>query len=171
MDEVTCPKCQGLNPATALTCRFCHSPLTKNILTPQSTAGILGNSTSTNPQPSSPDENENNIPEWLKKVRELKKADEEKEREKEQWRQQSFLNPDGNPAAKSKTTSSATKSKPSKKIHPSSVEGEPTQPHTTPKAETDSISPKAESKSNPAAEKDSPDENDDLPEGFTPLGN
>jgi len=171
MDEVTCPRCQGLNPVTASTCRFCHAPLKKTIPTPQDPTGIFGNLTSTTPQPSSSDEEDNNIPEWLKKVRALKKADEEKERENEQWRQQSFLNPDGNATTKSKTTSSAIKSKPSKKKHPSSVEGEPNRPHTTPKAETDSISPEAESKSNPAAEKDSTDENDNLPEGFTPLGN
>lgn len=169
MDKVRCPRCQGLNPATALTCRFCHSSLKKNITTSQNTTGVFSNSASTNPQPSSPDEDENNIPEWLKKVRELKKADEEKEREKEQWRQQSFLNPDGNAAAKSKTTSSATKSKPTRKTHSSSNEGNPTQPHTTPKGETNSILPETEKKSTPSEGNDSLNENDNLPDGFTPI--
>jgi len=169
MDEVTCPRCQGLNPVTASTCRFCHAPLKKNIPTLQDPIGIFGNSTSTTPQPSSSDEEDNNIPEWLKKVRELKKADEEREREKEQWRQQSFLNPDGNAAAKSKTTLSATKSKPSKKIHSSSIKDKPTQPHITPKGETNSISPETEKKSTPPAGDDELNKNDELPEGFNPI--
>ena len=169
MNEVICPRCQGVNVATALVCRYCHASLGKTHPFPSNPKN-----TSRDNLPSSPTTPENQedeaIPEWLRRVRELKKADEEKERERERWRQQSFLTPESNASKKSKTTPSETKNKTSKKIHSPSIDVESAKSQKLVK-ETSSPALETEGKSNKSNREDPSDENDNLPEGFTPLGN
>lgn len=74
MDEVICPHCGKTNFAAD---RFCHHCLKPLRLSPGEKAN-------------EPQANEE-VPEWLKRIRELKRADEEREKEKEKWRQQTLF--------------------------------------------------------------------------------
>jgi hypothetical protein len=74
MDEIICSQCGKVNLLSDIYCRFCKAPLEK-------TEGSLA------VEPT----REAEIPEWLKRIRELKKLDEEREKEKEKWRQQTLF--------------------------------------------------------------------------------
>jgi hypothetical protein len=74
MDEIICSKCGKANLLSDVYCRFCRAPLEK---VEDELAG----------EPNQ----EAEIPEWLKRIRELKKLDEEREKEKEKWRQQTLF--------------------------------------------------------------------------------
>jgi len=74
MDEIICSKCGKANLLSDNKCRYCQAPFEK----PKS-------ENTTEPF------EEVEIPEWLIRIRELKKLDEEREKEKEKWRQQTLF--------------------------------------------------------------------------------
>ena len=114
------------------------------------------------------DEFEENIPDWLKRIRELKKADQPEEEELDQWRQQILFNEKG------KELSPETKQKPKSQIKPPK-EDKPF-PSTNRKQraarKTGELKSKAivdEKEEETKLEDASEEENDQLPEGFTPM--
>lgn len=74
MDEIICSKCGKANLLSDKKCRYCHAPFVN----------------SESDLAAKPLE-EVEIPEWLKRIRELKILDEEREKEKEKWRQQTLF--------------------------------------------------------------------------------
>jgi hypothetical protein len=78
MDEVICPECGRPNLVEAEKCWYCQVPLVSKKNDPEefsgSDAGMAGSETAGG-RSEAPEENEENLPEWLKRIRELKKAD------------------------------------------------------------------------------------------------
>ena len=79
MDEIICSQCGKANLLSNINCRYCQAPLKK-----------------TEPVHSAENTREVEIPEWLKRIRELKILDEEREKEKEKWRQQTLFGQNNN---------------------------------------------------------------------------
>ncbi len=144
MDEIICPQCGKANFLSDIKCRFCQAPLEK------SEAG------------SAP---EAEIPEWLKRIRELKALDEEREKEKEKWRQQTLFGQNSD-QQKQKNKAPEKKSEPLKKNENPAVEQiKPSgKSRPTPASEASPLFQADKDKENKAA---SGTEN--LPEGFSPL--
>jgi len=80
MEEVICPHCGKTNLATDKFCHQCLKPLGAK-----------------NSSEGKDEYDTEEIPEWLKRIRELKRIDEEREKEKEKWRQQSLFGQSGEP--------------------------------------------------------------------------
>jgi hypothetical protein len=97
MDEIICSKCGKANLLSDVYCRYCQAPLEK----------MEGG------QAAEPTQ-EAEIPEWLKRIRELKKLDEEREKEKEKWRQQTLFG-QNNDQQKLKNKATEKKSDPIKR--------------------------------------------------------
>lgn len=148
MDEVICPHCGKANLAADRFCHHCLKPL--------------------RPLPSDkvnePQAHED-VPEWLKHIRELKRADEEREKEKEKWRQQTLFGQNGetqkgkdSPAGKMNTApqSGVEKKQPALKQPPAS----------RPTADSEQ---KSGHSPNQAAIHTKPGDDKSLPEGFLPL--
>jgi len=178
MDEIICPICGKQNITSSKICRYCQAPLDKGgHLDPSKNheelfdTDSLKSSSKNHPPASKPamkdrDTKEENLPEWLKRVRELKKADEAKEREKDQWRQQNLFNPE-NQKQKHKYPEPEKKSTPPKRVQISSApvsEDKDKKDDAKRNAET-SVEPETELADNEISEFT----NDDLPDGFTPF--
>jgi hypothetical protein len=74
MEEVICPHCGKSNQLTDRFCHYCMKPL----------AGV-------NTSDAENESHEGEVPEWLKRIREMKRIDEEREKDKEKWRQQTLF--------------------------------------------------------------------------------
>jgi hypothetical protein len=150
MDEVICPHCGKANLLSEKLCHYCQTPL---------------RSSATDNKDNAPAEEE--IPAWLKRIREMKKIDEEREKEKDKWRQQTLFGQNTEPQK--------TRPNTSEKKHdaPRPVAGQP--PTATAKNSPPLFSPQIHSKENVASpgtttyETPPGAEKKDLPEGFQPL--
>ncbi len=144
MDEIICPQCGKANLLSDINCRFCQAPLEKS---------------GTEPAPQA------EIPEWLKRIRELKALDEEREKEKEKWRQQTLFG-QNNDQQKQKNKVPEKKSEPLKRNENSAVEQikSSVKPRQTTAPEVSPLFQPDQDKENKAASA-----KDDLPEGFSPL--
>jgi hypothetical protein len=144
MDEIICSQCGKANLLSDIKCRYCQAPLEKSGTEP--------------PQ-------EAEVPEWLKRIRELKTLDEEREKEKEKWRQQTLFG-QNNDQQKQKNKAPEKKSETLKRIENPTQEqikssGKPQQ---TTAPEVKSLFQPDKDEENKAAPG-----NEDLPEGFSPL--
>ena len=93
MDEIICPECGRPNLVEAEKCWYCQSPLVSKEEVSEEfseTDAEQAGEDSAGSQPSAPQENEENLPEWLKRVRELKKADTPVE-EVDEWQQEKLF--------------------------------------------------------------------------------
>jgi hypothetical protein len=178
MDELICPICGRANLISAVNCRYCQTSLEQKSSQSDdmlfSSKDLTSNPNKPNlpSKPNPQDENplEAEEPEWLKRIRELKQADEAKEKEREQWRQQTFFGQEGNKKTNHKSADNQ------KKLKPTTVE-----PHAVQVTQSEAqIKPPQgdESKSETPKIPDNDDENEslgdvssDLPNGFTPLSN
>jgi len=148
MDEVICPHCGKTNFSAD---RFCHHCLKPLYLSPNE----KGNESQAGEE----------VPEWLKRIRELKRVDEEREKEKEKWRQQTLFGQSGD-VQKTKNVSTEKKNttpQSGSEKKPSSFKQSPPihQPLAT---EQKSIHP-----SNQAGDRAGKEDEKSLPEGFLPL--
>lgn len=148
MEEIICPHCGKANLATDRYCHQCLRPLVE--------------STNENDEP---DTKNDDVPEWLKRIRELKKMDEEREKEKEKWRQQALFGQFGEPP---KNNPSPTEKKNvglhSERTKSGAENKTPVLFQPSPDATTKST----QSFNQPSA--NSPlDQKDTLPEGFMPF--
>ena len=166
MDEIICPECGRPNLPEAVKCWYCQHTLEK--LTdsqPLDTAtgeNVKGNNSEEQSEVIQPQLNENDIPDWLKHVRERVKTDQEIE-EEEKWKQEGFFSqPESEEATQSKDSDGRSvkqKSKGKKKKRrveepgQEKLIGEPAKKSDRPnsKKETDGI------------------EETDLPEGYVQL--
>ena len=176
MEEITCPQCGRPNLIEAEKCWYCQTVLERDLMT-----GGEGNSTVPQEKPSTADTKtkpadqmqiDQDIPDWLKRIRELKKADEPPEEEDPDWQQQNLFRPEGQ----------SQKQKLQEKKHSSAKEN--TARQTPPNETSDSLPLKTEqeepvSQSNGAElqninevgyQEQNPDTlSDELPDGFTKL--
>jgi len=95
MDEIICPQCGRPNLIEAEKCWYCQTILEKNIGENQEGASSI--STETDDQvekkmiPGDEKRPDQNIPEWLKRIRELKEADQPPKEKDPNWQQQTFF--------------------------------------------------------------------------------
>lgn len=173
MDETICPECGRPNLIEAEKCWYCQVPLINKESLPDETSGShaeqLGEENA-NTKSASLEDNEENLPEWLKRIRELKKADTPVE-ELDEWRQEKLfpgLTPDAeNPAGRSEPLSRTPRGH--EKIDPKPVipDEQPTLEDAPVESDTADQQNMIESAAQDEEEPDNLD--DELPEGFTPL--
>ena len=148
MDEIICSKCGKANLLSNKKCRYCQSPFVKS-------ESVLA---------AEPLE-EIEIPEWLKRIRELKKLDEEREKEKEKWRQQTLFG-QNNDKKKQKNKMEEKKPEPVKRIENFSTD-QTKDLKNPPKINIPEVKPLFHPENE--EEKKVSSGKDDLPEGFHPL--
>jgi hypothetical protein len=95
-DEIICTNCGRPNLAEAEKCWYCQTPLVKDETTGTSEDDAGDETLDVKPQPPQKEptqssEAEEDIPEWLKRVRELKAKDFPDEEETDQWEQQGLF--------------------------------------------------------------------------------
>ena len=148
MDEIICSKCGKANLLSDNKCRYCQSPFVKS--KSEITAEPL---------------EEVEIPEWLMRIRELKKLDEEREKEKEKWRQQTLFG-QNNDKQKQKNKMEEKKPEPVKRIENSPTDQ--TKDLKNPqKMNSPEVRPLFHTENE--GEKKAASGKDELPEGFHPL--
>ena len=175
-EEIICSECGRPNLPEAEKCWYCQAPLKPDDNAASSLNEAVGEDESfivegTSQETSKSDEQERDIPDWLKRVRELKKADQPEEDEVDQWRQQIlFEKPDKEMAEgeiqtaekpQSHSVSRKTSEKPKPQVNLKD------QPELESKVDRPKGSPDLE---NEKSETETSDENDELPDGFTPMG-
>lgn len=172
-DEITCSECGRPNLPEAEKCWYCQTPLRIHEENPETeTSEDLDVSAEMQEADdmNSAEKPDADIPEWLKRIRELKKADQPNEGEEDQWRQQILFDSGQNEPSKKKP-SRASPPKPVSKLDPdkslpqSAVDDEPPQ------------NEEAQPLPNPILDqKEAEDDleaidpgDEELPDGFTPL--
>ena len=148
MDEIICSKCGKTNLPSDKKCRYCQA-LFEN---------YESEHTSEHPE-------EVEIPEWLKRIRELKILDEEREKEKEKWRQQTLFG-QNNDQQKQKNKPPEIKSEPLKPIENNALNKSKSSRNSK-KLNMPEVKPLIHDE-NEEGKKVAPAE-DSLPEGFNPL--
>ena len=95
MDDIICPECGRPNLFEAEKCWYCQTNLQEvkqsdmKCISDDKSEEVLDFSTHTDPLNN--EESEQNIPEWLKRVRELKEADSPHEEDDPGWQQQDLF--------------------------------------------------------------------------------
>jgi hypothetical protein len=148
MDEVICPHCGKANLLSDRFCHYCQSPLVE-----------------TRSEESEGDTHEEEVPEWLKRIRELKRIDEERERDKEKWRQQTLF---GQSNDQQKQKANHAEKKPISP-HPSGSHVTSRKSPTLPISQHPDNQPKPSSSNVDSASHPSTPGENELPDGFMPL--
>ncbi len=172
-DEITCSECGRPNLPEAEKCWYCQTPLRTHEENPETDTGEdfdVSAETQEASEMHSVEKPDEDIPDWLKRIRELKKADQPEEEEEDQWRQQILFDSGHNEPSKKKPSRASTPRLAAKSDHDKSsphsdIEEEPLQ------------NEKAQSLPDPHLDRREPDDNteaidpgdDELPEGFMPL--
>ena len=172
MDEIICPICGRGNTLQAVNCRYCQAPSDKTekphsdqLFESTREPEFIRNRPSTTGKPEETKKSEEIEPEWLKRIRELKKADEEQEREKEKWRQQSLFGQGPDQKSGQKNTSPARKAKETIKTN-TEVENK----EKTPAAEgADGETTTPAENLHPSETVDEPENTNGLPDGYEPF--
>ena len=188
MDEIICPACGRPNLVEAEKCWYCQVPFIKEDQIVEEPASEESE------MPDQPDSNEDagaglesaaqskeDIPEWLKRIRDMKAEEQEKEAERIRWQQQALFagkaNENHPPAAKKDQPKRLPRQKPGPQKDASSSDTHDNPGHPD-NADIRNANPAPEPPPIPAQELSSeleehdPSEEDlsgDLPEGFTPL--
>lgn len=172
-DEITCSECGRPNLPEAEKCWYCQTPLHTHEENSETETGedldVPAEMQETDEMHSGKKLDED-IPEWLKRIRELKKADQPEEEEEDQWRQQILFDSGQNEPSKKKSSRASSprpvsKPDPDKSSPQSAVEDEPPQNQEA-QPLPDPILEQKETDDDPEAI-DPGDE--ELPDGFTPL--
>ena len=173
MDEIICPECGRPNLVEAEKCWYCQVPLVskKDVSEElsETEADEEGEEIANN-RSSTPQDNEDNLPEWLKRIRELKKADTPVE-EVDDWQQEKLFpglaqEPDG-PASRSEAPIRSPRASEKPDPKPVIPEGQPMLDEAPVESEPDEEMMPEESV--PQDEEGPSDSENELPEGFTPL--
>lgn len=172
-DEIICSECNRPNLPEAEKCWYCQA-----VLKDSSPGDLVDEEAKVieelgvdehSPAGLEPENNIEDIPEWLKRVRELKKADQPEEEEEDQWRQQILFESQAKERSASKTLGSkprpASKPNEDKPENKLNEEEQPLFAHQ-PK-DQDSESSRLETGDAGSEETDLGDA--ELPDGFTPL--
>ena len=172
-DEITCSECGRPNLPEAEKCWYCQTPLHTHEENSETETGedldVPAEMQETDEMHSGKKLDED-IPEWLKRIRELKKADQPEEEEEDQWRQQILFDSGQNEPSKKKPSRASSPrpvSKPDldQSSHQAGIENEPPQNQEA-QPLPDPILEQKETDDDPEAI-DPGDE--ELPDGFTPL--
>jgi len=177
MDEIICPICGRGNTPQAVNCRYCQAaldkpekPHTDQLFETTQNPEFIRKRPSPNTKTEEDANNEENTPEWLKRIRELKKVDEEREREKEKWRQQTLFGQSNEQKIKQKHTHSVKK--PDETTKPGDEEVIPEEPTVTNTTIEPVPSPSTEDKTEESSDQvDDKEEDQDLPDGYEPFPN
>jgi len=173
MDEIICPECGRPNLTEAEKCWYCQAPLVnkENVREElsETTAEQTGVET-TNNRSVATQENEENLPEWLKRIRELKKADTPAE-EVDEWQQEKLFpglaqEPDG-PSGRAEVPSRPPRGYEKTDPKPMIPEGQPMLDEAPVEDEADEM--RMTDDGAPPDEDEPGDPENELPEGFTPL--
>ncbi len=172
-EEIICSECGRPNLPEAEKCWYCQALLKEtspgDLVDEEAKAieelGVDEHS----PAGMEPENNIEDIPEWLKRVRELKKADQPEEEEEDQWRQQILFESQAKERSASKTSVSKPRpaSKPNEDKPESALkeDGQPLFIHQSKNHEAESSQFETDD-----TESDETDQgNAELPDGFTPL--
>lgn len=97
-DDIICPECGRPNLAEAERCWYCQKPFNKGVEAPEDEP-LPENATVEeddhigliNKIASEPEEIDSEIPDWLKRIRELKQAEQEQQEEDDLWRQEKLF--------------------------------------------------------------------------------
>jgi hypothetical protein len=150
MDEIICSKCGKANLLSDNKCRYCQSPFEKS---------------ESESEPATEPFEEPEIPEWLKRIRELKILDEEREKEKEKWRQQTLFG-QNNDNQKQKNKMGVKKSESIEQVE--NIPADPTKSSMNPqKINAPAVKPLSRTENE--VEKKEASRKEGLPEGFQPL--
>ncbi len=176
MEEIICPHCGRPNLIEAEKCWYCQTILEKNTSEGQEKTSAVPKVNSDKIEiEANPNEEmqiDQNIPGWLKHVRELKKADQPPEEKDPNWQQQDLFVPEEKPqkrkirrkkqsSLKEKTTHHNIKSKKvDDQLLRTGVKKRPKQTNDTDTQEKHAIE---------KLDKNSETLSDELPEGFTKL--
>jgi hypothetical protein len=167
MDEIICPECGRPNLIEAEKCWYCQVLLVSKEHIPDEQIEPDGERTgdeAANNKAADLKENEENIPEWLKHIRELKKADAPVE-EVDEWQQEKLFpglaqEADG-PAGRSESITRPPKVPEKTDPKPVIDEGQPTL--------DEAPAEKGQDEGIQNDEEEPGDPENELPEGFTPL--
>ena len=176
MEEIICPQCGRPNLIEAEKCWFCQTILEKNTGENQEGASTISteidNQVEKKTVPGDEKRPDQDIPEWLKHVRELKEADQPPEEKDPNWQQQNFFTSE----EKQKKQKTRRKKRPPTK--------EKAVPHNTKNKKTNDPLLKTEEQKRPKQKSDAGDQekhaleeekkdsetlSDELPKGFTKL--
>ena len=95
MEEITCPQCGRPNLIEAKKCWYCQAALEEKIWGSQEKIPVVpkaaDDTVEKKIEPKDEMRTDQNIPEWLKHVRELKEADQPPEEKDPNWRQQGLF--------------------------------------------------------------------------------
>ena len=170
MDEIICPECGRPNLAEAEKCWYCQIPLVKSDgednQREETSDSTADNSAAENTKTkfAGKEESAEDLPDWLKRIRELKKVDTPVE-EVDQWQQEKLFA--GLTQEKDKTTEHTEVVKRPVRSH-DEPDPKPIIPEGQPLLEETPAEEKLEKQDEPEnVESDHTD--DELPEGFTPL--
>jgi hypothetical protein len=176
MDEIICPECGRPNLVEAEKCWYCQIPLVEKNdnedISEESSESITSqpDDKTTNNKSAGTEGNEENLPEWLKRIRELKKADTPVE-EVDQWQQEKLF--PGLTQDADKAASRIEASNRPQKIY-EAPDPKPVIPEGQPLLEVTPAEENLDEEATPDIEViqdevEPGDSEDDLPEGFTPL--
>ncbi|MDO9546224.1 MAG: zinc ribbon domain-containing protein [Pelolinea sp.] len=174
MEDIICPQCGRPNLIEAEKCWYCQTSLQdiKSSEMESPSADLSDGNISTDGEgiANSNEGPEQDLPEWLKRVRELKEADQPPEEEEPSWEQQDLFKTEKNKKLVEKKPSSrkesAQKEIKSEKKNDNPAEFTEKIPYTLPKKNSAGDIEKVETEST-----DQEDDalSTDLPEGFTKL--
>lgn len=175
-DEIICALCGRPNLPEAERCWYCQHPLAETQPAPDESAP--GAAEGTGQESALPLEEEqiqgdgisdNDIPEWLKRVRELKKADQPEEEPEDQWRQPILFGSASQSAApkaqKKPANRLPAKPAPTRSDKDSTID---TQQSLAP-VENEEFKQDLPGTDGNEADEETPGSNDQLPQGFKPL--
>jgi len=101
MEEIICPHCGRPNLIEAEKCWYCQTALEENMGESQKNSSVVPKAVVDAVEnkifPKNEMRSDQNIPEWLKHVRELKEADQPPEEKDPNWKQQDFFTSEEKP--------------------------------------------------------------------------
>ncbi len=168
-DEIICGNCGRPNLKEAEKCWYCQTPLVKEEPTETTDDAAAESAVEANKQAAQEEKtqvinSEKDIPEWLKRVRELKAQDYPEEEEEDQWQQQGlFGGAENKSASKPARKSRKKEDQPAEKAKKEKSEQKAPQPPLDIPKKNKANKEAKEEENNP--NKDSSTE--ELPDGFT----
>lgn len=177
MEEIICQACGRPNLPGAKKCWYCQEALEKpgeggaGQAAPDEAGSLQPDAWNLKAEqppvhPAQPEEITSEIPEWLQRIRELKKAEQPPEDDQDRWQQQRLFTLGAAP-----DEDAPAESRPKRSSHPAPRPRRPEEPGPKPApAASLPLEPVRESADEAAAQTNPEgDLSDDLPDGFTPI--
>jgi hypothetical protein len=176
MEEIICPQCGRPNLIEAEKCWYCQTILEKNMGENKEKSSVIPKAIDDEVEkkivPEYEEQSNQNIPDWLKRVRDLKEADQPPEERDPNWQQQDLFISKEKPQ-KQEIQDKKQSSMKEKTAHPNTKKGKKddqllqTEQKKQSKQTSDADIQKKHAMKN--LNKDSETLSDELPEGFTKL--